>query len=207
MPGTVTETAHMRRRILRALGLALVAAPLAAAAPAGAGQTEKIGKGKGSRPEEVTRTSRPLRLLRSWEETVKLPGGKEYPRRVEVVFDYAQGVAFENSFRLDGLPLGSRTIEHGLPAPSPEEIEEAFEIVRVDPDLIRLFGRFHVVLEGGFVLEERKGQPCGPGARCLHVFLLSSDRAGLIRRVVVDLASRRLAYRLFDPDTAGGSGK
>jgi hypothetical protein len=197
----------MRGQILRKLGVALIAAPLAVAARAETGQTGKAGVGKGDVAGQVTRTSRPVRLLRTWEETVKLPGGREYPRRVEVVFDYAQGVAFENSYRLDGLPLGSRKIAHGLPAPSPEEIAEAFEVIRTDRELERLFGRFHVVLEGGFVLEEEKGRPCGPGARCLHVFLLSSDRAGLIRRVVVDLASQRLAYSVYDPDTAERSGK
>ena len=48
----------------------------------------------------------------------------------------------------------------------------------------------------------RRGtSPAGPGARCLHVFLLSSDRAGLIERVVVDLARQKIAYRNYVPPT------
>jgi hypothetical protein len=149
----------------------------------------------------VTRTSRPVRLLRSWEETVKQKNGTEYPRRVDVVFDYDSGVAFEKFYRLTGELLGSREIAHGLPAPSPEEIAEAFELARRAPELALIFERFkNVVFEGGFVLEEEKGRPCGPGARCLHVFLLSSDRSGLIRRVVVDLAREKLAYRVYTPE-------
>lgn len=147
----------------------------------------------------VTRTSRPVRLLRTWEEPVKTASGYEYARRVELVFDYRKGVAYENFYSADGARLGAKKIAQTLPAPSPEEIEEAFGMVRSEPNLARLFARFHPVLEGGFVLEEGRGKPCGPGARCLHVFLLSSDRAGLIERVVVDLARQKIAYRNYVP--------
>ena len=149
--------------------------------------------------QAVTRTSRPLRLLRTWEEPVKTVSGYEYARRVELVFDYRKGVAYQNFYSVDGTRLGARKIAQTLPAPSPEEIEEAFGMVRNDPDMARLFARFHPVLEGGFVLEEGRSKPCGPGARCLHVFLLSSDRAGLIERVVVDLARPKIAYRNYVP--------
>jgi hypothetical protein len=147
----------------------------------------------------VTRTSRPVRLLRTWEEPVKTPSGYEYARRVDLVMDYRKGVAWENFYSADGAQLGSKKIAQTLPGPSPEEIEEAFGMVRSEPSLARLFARFHPVLEGGFVLEEGRGKPCGPGARCLHVFLLSSDRAGLIERVVVDLARQKIAYRNYVP--------
>jgi hypothetical protein len=151
--------------------------------------------------QEVTRTSRPVRLLRTWEEPVKTASGYEYARRVELVFDYRKGVAYQNFYSKDGLQLGQKKIAQTLPSPSPEEIEEAFEMVRSDPGMARLFARFHPVLEGGFVLEEARNKPCGPGARCLHVFLLSSDRAGLIERVVVDLARQKMAYRNYVPPT------
>ena len=155
----------------------------------------------------VTRTSRPVRLLRTWEEPVKTASGYEYARRVELVFDYRKGVAYQNFYSMDGLQLGQKKIAQTLPAPSPEEIEEAFGMVRSDPDLARLFARFHPVLEGGFVLEEGRSKPCGPGARCLHVFLLSSDRAGLIERVVVDLARQKIAYRNYVPPTIRRTGR
>lgn len=150
----------------------------------------------------VTRTSRPVRLLRSWEETVKV-GGREYPRRVEVLFDYAKGVARENSYDPNGLLRASRTMTQNMPAPSPEEIAEAFAIARSDPSLASLFARFSVVIEGGFLLQEDEGMPCGPRSRCLHVFLLSSDRSGLVRRLVVDLVTRSIPYPVYMPSAVG----
>jgi hypothetical protein len=149
----------------------------------------------------VTRTSRPVRLLRSWEETVKVGGGREYPRRVEVVFDYANGVARENSYDSNGVLQASRTMTQNMPAPSPEEIAEAFGIARSDSALGSVFARFSVVTEGGFLLQEDEGMPCGPRSRCLHVFLLSSDRSGLIRRLVVDLVTRTIPYPVYTPPT------
>jgi hypothetical protein len=150
----------------------------------------------------VTRTSRPVRLLRSWTETVKVRG-REYPRRVEVLFDYANGLARENSYDSNGVLRESRTMTQNMPAPSPEEIAEAFAIARREPSLASLFARFSVVTEGGFLLQEEEGMPCGPGTRCLHVFLLSSDRSGLIRRLVVDLVTRSIPYSVYMPSTVG----
>jgi hypothetical protein len=43
----------------------------------------------------VTTTSRPVRLLRHWDETVKAPNGRDYVRHVELVFDYSKGFAQE----------------------------------------------------------------------------------------------------------------
>ena len=172
-------------KLLLALALASVAWGAAAA---------DLARANGA----VTRTSRPVRLLRSWEETVKV-GKIEYPRRVEVLFDYGKGEARENFYDLHGALRATRTMTRNLPAPSPEEIAEAFEIVRTDPALASLFARFSVEFEGGFLLQEDPGMPCGPGRRCLHVFLLSSDRSGTIRRLVVDLVSRSIPYRVYTP--------
>jgi hypothetical protein len=181
-PGVLT----MRGRMLTAL---FAIAPLIAASPA-------LG-----RPQPaVTTTSRPLRLLRSWEETVKGADGRETERRVDVVFDYDRGIGYENFYRLDGTPMGGMALGAGHPAPSPEEIQEAFDVVLADPEFELLFKRFRVVFEGGFILTEGKDLPCGPGSRCLRVFLLSSDRAGTIRQVVVDLVKQQVAYDDFLPE-------
>ena len=166
--------------------LAASVAWIAAISPAGMAQ------------ERVTRTSRPIRLLRSWEETVKT-GGRESARQVQILFDYAKGQAREDSYSLKGVLLSSRQITRNMPAPSPEEIAEAFAFVRADAGLASLFARFSVVLEGGFLLEEDSGMPCGPGSRCIHVLLLSSDRSGLIRHVVVDLGARSIPYPVYTP--------
>lgn len=150
---------------------------------------------------EVTETSRPVRLLRSWEETVKGSGGREIPRRVEVLFDYDRGIGYENFYTLDGVQTGRMALGPGHPSPSQVEIQEAYDVVRADPEFERLFKRFRVVFEGGFVLTEDKARACGPGSRCLRVFLLSSDRAGTIRQVVVDLVKQQVAYDDFTPDS------
>jgi hypothetical protein len=180
-----------RRQNLGTLALAIAAAASAAFLTAQSGR-------------DVTDTSRPLRLIRSWEETVKLAGGAETPRRVEVLFDYEKGVGYEAYSTLEGEPLGRKTLGPGHPAPSQVEIEEAFQIVRDDPEFARIFKRFKVVFEGGFIFTEGRGRPCGPGSRCLRVFLLSSDRAGTIRQVVVDLVKQRVAYDDFAPGASMG---
>ncbi|HTR03736.1 MAG TPA: hypothetical protein VMN82_11110 [Thermoanaerobaculia bacterium] len=184
----------------RRIGPLLGALALAAAALPAFGQSVAVGSG------EVTATSRPLRLLREWEETVKTPAG-ERPQRVQVVFDYNKGVAYEIISAADGAPLGRSALGAGQPAPSRVEIDEAFQIVRDDPEFARLFKRFRVVFEGGFILTEPTGMPCGPGSRCLRVFLLSSDRAGTIRQVVVDLVKEKVAYDDFAPGGSSGAAR
>jgi hypothetical protein len=146
----------------------------------------------------VTSTSRPVRLLRQWHETVKIKG-RDFPRTVRLVFDYSRGEAREDSYDSSGILRASRRYTQNLPVPSKEEVAESYEIVRTEPALASIFSRFGVVLEGGFPYEEDAGMPCGPGARCVHVLLLSSDRAGLIRRVVVDLSSRTIPYLVYTP--------
>jgi hypothetical protein len=173
----------------RTLSMLLGAAGLVLAFPAAAASPD------------VTRSSRPVRLIRSWEETVKRVDGREVPRRVDVLYDYDKGVGYEEFSTLDGIPMGRMTLGLGHPSPSPVEIGEAYEMVRADPEFARVFQRFHVAFEGGFLLAEGRGHPCGPNSRCLRVFLLSSDRAGTIRQVVVDLVKQRVAYDDFMPDS------
>ena len=186
-----------KSRVLRALSSVAVAVSVCAAALAADARKTS---------DAVTQTSRPVRLLRSWQETIKI-GDHEYPRQVRVVFDYAKGEAREESYDLRGVLRSVRKFKEGLPAPSAAEIAEAFAITRADASLAPLFGRFSVVLDGGFLLEEDAGMPCGPGSRCLHVFLLSSDRAGTIRRVVVDLVKREIVYPVYVAGTDQGHGR
>ena len=180
-----------RRRTPGILALAIAAAACAAALVAQSGP-------------DVTETSRPVRLLRSWEEPVKRPDGSEAPRRVQLLFDYDKGIGWESFSTPEGEPLGTMKLGFGHPAPSQVEIDEAFQIVRDDAEFARVFRRFKVVFEGGFILIEGRGRPCGPGSRCLRVFLLSSDRSGTIRQVVVDLTKQRVAYDDFAPNASSG---
>jgi len=172
------------------IGAALVAAPARAQR-----ETHTV-----TRP--VTRESRPVRVLRSWEETVKAAGRGEYTRRVEVVFDYEKGVARQNYYSTDGLLYDSREIKQNMPAPSAEEIAEAQDLILRDAELSRIVARRAAVFEGGFILEEGRGFPCGPGSRCLQVQLLTPDHSGLIRWTVVDLVKRQIAYPVFVPKGA-----
>jgi len=159
-----------------------------------------------AQPAGVTPMSRPVRLIRSWEETVKGPDGREAPRKVEVYFDYDKGAGYEVFTDADRRQVGTLTLGAGHPSPSRVEIEEAFALVRADPEFAKIFRRFQVVFDGGFLLTEATSRPCGPGSRCLRVFLLSSDRAGTIRQVVVDLVKQRVVYDDFAPGgSSGGS--
>jgi hypothetical protein len=150
----------------------------------------------------ITRTSRPVRLLRSWQETIKASGGREFARRVDLVIDYSRGIATEISYTPDGRAYKTREIKQNLPVPSVEEIDEAKRMLLADPQIGRIVARFSAVLEGGFVVEEARGLPCGPGSRCLQIQILSPDRSGLIRWTVVDLARGKIAYAVYMPGGA-----
>jgi hypothetical protein len=112
--------------------------------------------------------------------------------------------AFERVYTLGGRLLRNRRIVVNPPAPSQEEIREAFDIVRADAEMGRILHRFTGQLEGGFLIEEGRGKACGPGARCLLIQILSRDRAGLIRVMGVDLVKQSIAYRTFLPSEHPG---
>ena len=147
----------------------------------------------------VTKTSRPVRLLRTWDETIKASGGREYVRRVELVFDYRTGFARENYYTPDGRLYGSRELKQNPPRPSEDEIAEARDIVRRDAELAPIIERRGAEFNGGFLLEEGRGMPCGPGSRCVQIQLLTPDHLGLLRWTVVDLVPRRIVYPVYLP--------
>jgi len=151
------------------------------------------------------------RLIRSWPEN-PIVEGRAVPGRVEIWFDYDAGVAIHRviaNAKAGGTDtvLKSRTYPPGvgLPRPSPEEIAEAMETVRADKEMARVIDATHAVLDGGFQIYEPAGQPCGPGSRCLKVQLMTQDRRGIVRNVVVDLTKQEIVYRAFVPE--GGKGK
>jgi hypothetical protein len=151
----------------------------------------------------ISRDSRPVRLLRTWYDSVKTRGG-EIQRRVDVVYDYHQAAAFERSYTLDGRLIWSRRIRVNPPQPTPEEIAEAKDIVRADPELSRVMTRFSAELDGGFLAEEKRGGACGPGTRCVLVQVVAPNHAGLLRWTAVDLVRQRIAYPNFAPSEKGG---
>src|SRR5262245_42037892 len=151
----------------------------------------------------IDESSRPVRLLRNWYDTIKTPSG-EMPRRVDILYDYSKAATFERWYSMDGRMFFERKFVLNPPTPSDKEIEEAFEIVRKDPQMIPILRRFNAVLEGGFLIEEGRGKACGPGARCLLIQVLSPDRSGLIRVMGVDLVKQNIPYRTFVPSEHPG---
>src|SRR5262245_60405783 len=88
----------------------------------------------------ITESSRPARLLRNWYDTIKTPKG-EVPRRVDIVYDYSKAAAYERWYTTDGHQFFERKFVLNPPTPSDQEIEEAFDIVRKDPDLVPIMRR------------------------------------------------------------------
>lgn len=153
-----------------------------------------------------------LRLIRSWPETVTFQG-RSAAGRVEVWFDYTDGVAIHktvvNAKGPGGVDQVVKTEKFapgvGLARPSAEEIAEAIALVREDKEMARIIASTQAELDGGFQLFESADKACGPGTRCLQIQLMTQDRLGLIRNVVVDLTKQEIVYRTFTP--AEGKGK
>jgi hypothetical protein len=193
--GTIMARFRNATHALGLLGLVALAGAAAAAGPAQAApKTEAAGH----------RT----RVLRSWPEDVRWRG-RTLPARVEVVFDYTDGVAIERlvAETKDGRQvLKTQTFPPGVgvPAPSVEEIEEAKQIVRGDEELSRLIRNADAVLDGGFEIFEPAGGACGPGTRCIKIQISTDNGLGLIRNVVVDLTKQGIAHRAWLPEWSGG---
>jgi hypothetical protein len=145
------------------------------------------------------------RILKAWDDTIK-QDGTEIERHVTIVFDYPAGTAMEYAYDAKGRLLSSRRLTANLPRPTPEEFDEAVTIVRADPQLGRIMARTRARPEGGFLLEEGIGQPCGPRTRCIQILWMAEDSMGLLRRVVVDLAKRSIAHASYVPKD-GKAGK
>jgi hypothetical protein len=135
------------------------------------------------------------RVLRAWDETVKVDG-RDVPRRVEIVFDYDRGEARQVA-RQDG-EVKETLLLHEQPAPTAEEFEEAVAILDADASLARVMRRTGGVPTGGFILEEPEGA-CGLRTRCLQILIVTPNGYGLLRRVVVDLTRRAIVYRAYIP--------
>lgn len=138
------------------------------------------------------------RILKSWDDTM-LVDGVEIARKVTIVFDYTAGIAVESAYDSSGRQISSRRLTTNLPRPTPEEFAEAIDLVRADPQLGRIVARTRARPEGGFLLEEGAGQPCGPRTRCIQILWMAENSMGLLRRVVVDLTKRSIAYASYVP--------
>lgn len=143
------------------------------------------------------------RVVKSWPEDFVVDGQK-VRGNVEIVFDYTDGVAIErhvygpeNARKVASSRTNARG--HGSPRPSPEEIEEAMDMVRNDKEIAQIIEVTHAVLDGGFQIFGKPGTRCGPGSRCLEVQLMTDNRLGFIRNVIVDLTKDAIVYRNYLP--------
>lgn len=145
-----------------------------------------------------------VRLLQEYRDSVKVDGRDE-TRVVRIYFDYSAGTTRQTVQDAHGAVIEDKIV-NGQPRPTDEEIAEAIAMVRGDRILGGMLARVKAVPDGGFLLQEPAGKPCGPRTRCLQVFWLSPDRVGLVRHTVVDLVSQAIVYRAYHPpdEVAGG---
>lgn len=172
------------------VALVLVAG-FAVGEPASEGSRRGVTRDAAGRPTGT-------RLLRAWHDSVKLEGRDE-PRSVEIIYDYDAGVARRRIYGADGALLADQPLAD-QPQPSSEEIAEAVALIRADSELGELARRVGANFDGGFLLLEAAGKPCGPGSRCLQIFMLSPARFGLHRHSAVDMRNERIAHRSYRPD-------
>jgi hypothetical protein len=150
---------------------------------------------RGASPHEMD-----LQVVRSWRDTVKIQGRDE-PRSVEVVYDRGAGVARRRIYDAAGTLVSDVELAD-QPQPSSEEVSRAFAKVRRDPDLGNVLRVNRAVLDGGFLLRETEGEPCGPDTRCLQVFMLSESRGDLLGRSLIDARQERIVHRNLPPGRA-----
>ncbi len=138
-----------------------------------------------------------VRVLRAWDETVEI-GDRTVKGRIELIFDYEQGLGFENVYGSDGALLERRPGPR-VPTPSREEIDVAIGIVTSDPVLGQIIGDLQAYVDGGFILDEEAGKPCGPRTRCLQIFAFRRGAGEVpLFRAVVDLtkdSASAIVYR------------
>jgi hypothetical protein len=139
-----------------------------------------------------------IRVLRAWDDTVQLADRGEVAGKIELVFDYEQGLAFEQIYDDHG-QLVERRPGPRIPTPSRDEIDTAIAIVSQDPTLGAIIEAHKAYVDGGFILDEPAGRPCGPHSRCLQIFAFRTDAGEFpLFRAVVDLTAdpaKSIVYR------------
>ena len=141
------------------------------------------------------------RVVHQYTDAVKTAAGVEM-RQVEIVVDGDTGGSFQVVRDAGGAVLSRQPLQPT--SPSAQEVDEARAIIAADAELSALMRTRPTHIDGGYVLVEAEGAACGPGSRCLQMDMLSdANRRERVRFVVVDLVSRRVVYRDFDPDQHG----
>ncbi len=96
------------------------------------------GARAGDRPEKPVGDRPGLQVIRAWDEPIG-PSAAGRKRHIELVFDHREG-AVRRRVRDESGRLTSDATVIGYPGPSPEEIEQAFDVVRNDRRLGRRAG-------------------------------------------------------------------
>ena len=128
--------------------------------------------GLASTPAPVQAAQHHKIVLRSWQDRVKLDG-RDQDRRIEIVFDYESGLTRRLVYDARDRLISEEALAE-QPRATPAEIEKAFDTVRRDPELGRLARQSDIVVDGGFLLREAPGKPCGPTTRCAGSRLAAS---------------------------------
>lgn len=190
----------MNRSQTRALAASVLALSITAGVNGAFAQPPSDVPGVPSTPLAAPAAERHKVLLRSWQDRVKIDG-RDHPRRFEIVFDYRLGETRRRVYDEQDQLIFDQVIAE-QPRATPAEIARAFDTVRRDPEFGRLARRLNAKLDGGFLLREAEGKPCGPRTRCLQVYILSESRRELYRRPVVDVSQRgRIAHRDYKSNT------
>ena len=186
----------MKRRITFLIGIIL---PVSAAVYGVLTQPSRDAHGALSEQAGAPATQRHEEVLRSWLDHVKIDGRDE-ARIVEIVFDYELGAARRRVYDAQDWLISDEVLA-GQPRATSTEIAEAFDTVLRDPELGQLARSANAIIDGGFLLREAPGEPCGPPARCLQVYLFTEDGHEELQRPIVDMNPRaRIVYRDYQPD-------
>ena len=189
----------MKQSRARALATSGLALSLAAAVYGVLAQPPRDAHGALSAQVAAPATQRHEMVLRSWLDRVKIDGRDE-TRLVEIVFDYGLGAARRRVYDAQDWLISDEVLA-GQPRATSAEIAEAFDTVRRDPELGQLARSANAIIDGGFLLREVEGMPCGPPARCLQVYLFSEDGHEELQRPIVDMNPRaQIVYRDYQPD-------
>ena len=136
-------------------------------------------------------------MVREYVDSVKTERGDEY-QKVQYGWDYDQGLAIRRISSMDGKLISTQT-EPGLTLETtPNELEYAFQLVRLHPQLSDIAKRPDARIYGGFSLKTDPrdvsttpaNAACGDKSRCIHV-IISGGVTGekSLAHAIVNLAS------------------
>jgi hypothetical protein len=138
--------------------------------------------------------TRPLQVVEDpYPDGEKTPGGPTRRLASVLIFDYTAGEAWRFAYDPGRSEIVREEALKGQPTPSQEERDEGARLLRAEAKLEPLF-KEGAVIEGGFI----DRAPPGGNARdrYLQFLLLSRDRQNLMRFVIVDLTTQKVAALL-----------